>query len=176
MENILTSTAITEFIESVNDYCTLVENADNFTKKDFIEKSLRLFPLLYMMAGNLPELEPATGETNERIVTEADWEHIDQLVKEKLGEHNEYLEVFREEMQESEQPIVASLAEDYADIYQDLKDFISIYGMGNEEMMIDALWECKNNFKHLWGQHLLNALRALHAAYYDNDLEEEELL
>jgi hypothetical protein len=174
MEQIFESNEVSEFVKAVNDYCTLVENANNFSKKDFLEKSLTLLPTLYFYATAIPETEPSSEEPNQKIVTEADWENIDRMVKQKLGEHNEYLEVFREEMQESEQPIIASLAENFADIYQDLKDFITIYGMGTEEMMIDALWECKNNFRHLWGQHLTNALRALHNVFYNEDIEEED--
>ncbi len=174
MEHFLGSSEISEFIRTTNDYCILVENVNNFSKRDFIQKSLETFSMLYFMGLKLPEIEPTTEEGGPRFVTQADWENIDQSVKQKLGEHNEYLEVFREEIRDSDQPIVASLAENYADIYQDLKDFVTAYGMGTEEMMGDALWECKNSYKHRWGQSLVNALRALHAVYFNERLEEDE--
>ncbi len=174
MEQFLGSSEISEFIRTTNDYCTLVENVNNFSKRDFIKKSIETFSMLYFLGIKLPEIEPATEEGSPRFVTQENWEAIDQSVKQKLGEHNEYLEVFREEIMDSDQPIVASLAEDYADIYQDLKDFITAYGMGTEEMMVDALWECKNSYKHRWGQSLVNALRALHSVFFNETLEDNE--
>jgi hypothetical protein len=49
-----------------------------------------------------------------------------------------------------------------ADLYQDMKDFVSLYSMGVTEIMNDAVWECKMNFENYWGQILVNALRVIH--------------
>lgn len=38
-----------------------------------------------------------------------------------------------------------------ADIYQDLKDFISVYRMGNEPQMLEALYICFENSLHTGG-------------------------
>ena len=71
--------------------------------------------------------------------------------------------------QESENPVSASLAENFADIYQDLKNFIMLYSIGTNDIMNDALWECKMNFEQYWGQQLVNGLRALHMICYGED-------
>ena len=59
-----------------------------------------------------------------------------------------------------------SLSEGFTDIYQDLKDYIALYNMGTPEIMNDAIWECKNNFKQFWGQRLMNITRVLHHLLY----------
>jgi hypothetical protein len=55
------------------------------------------------------------------------------------------------------------LSEDLADIYQDIKNFVSVFRLENPETMNDALYLCKENFKEYWGQRLTNAMRAFHA-------------
>ena len=83
-----------------------------------------------------------------------------------LGEDDNYLEVFQTDMKYSETPLAASISEGLADIYQDLKDFISIYRLGNEPQMLEALYICYENFVSYWGQQLVNVLRALHNIKY----------
>ena len=56
----------------------------------------------------------------------------------------------------SEVPLTASISENLADIYQDLKDFALSYRTGDEFVMQEALWECVDNFKNYWGQKLRN--------------------
>ena len=64
----------------------------------------------------------------------------------------------------------------FADIYQYLKDFISVFQLGLNETMNDSLVVCKEHFREFWGQRLLNTMRALHYVKYtpaDDDEEEE---
>ena len=61
-----------------------------------------------------------------------------------------------------------------ADIYQDIKDFIFVFQLGLNETMNDSLAICQENFGTLWGQKLVNTLRALHDVKYNQEEEEEE--
>jgi hypothetical protein len=58
-----------------------------------------------------------------------------------------------------------TISEDMADLYQELRDFTSIYSRGMEEFMNDAAWELKERFAEHWGAKLLRALQALHTLY-----------
>jgi hypothetical protein len=92
-----------------------------------------------------------------------------------MGPHDEYREVFDPLTHEQLEQSTASISDNLADIYQDFKNFITLYNMGTEEIMNDAIWECQLNFEEFWGQKLLNALKAIHNVYYgDDDLTEEE--
>ena len=77
-------------------------------------------------------------------------------------------------MKYSETPIIANVSEALADIYQDLKDVISVYRMGNEPQMLEALYICFENFVTYWGQQLVNVLRALHNIRYTLDNDDDE--
>jgi len=126
----------------------------------------RLLPLLYLKASLLPELEPFFKDENEKFITESDWFRINDAFKVKFGTANDYLELYDEKYIESETPVPSSLAENMADIYQDLKDFLLLYQTGTQEVMNDAVWECRLNFENIWGQKLVNALKAIHKFIY----------
>ncbi|MBS3770615.1 MAG: DUF5063 domain-containing protein, partial [Bacteroidales bacterium] len=171
---ILHNEQVTEFVTRAAEYCTFVENTGNFSKRDFIRKALSLLSEIYTRMMQMPPLENATDAVNEKYVTENDWNTIYQKVSTKLGYHNDYLDIFDPVTKEEEEVSVASLGDNFADIYQDMKDFITLYSMGNEEVMTDALWECQMNFEEYWGHKVLNALRILHRIYFGGeDLEEE---
>ena len=59
-----------------------------------------------------------------------------------------------------------SISECVADIYQDIKDFISNYKTGMEDVMNDAIEKCIDNFQTYWGGRLLEALSAIHKISY----------
>jgi hypothetical protein len=65
-------------------------------------------------------------------------------------------------MEYSDAPLVSSISENFADIYQDVKDFITAYKIGTLEVMNDALWDLNQNFYQYWGQKIVNSMRAIH--------------
>ena len=91
-----------------------------------------------------------------------------------MADKDDYLDVFVEDMIYSDQPIGKNISEDLADIYQDIRDFIFIFQLGLNETMNDALFTCQENFKSLWGQKLVNTLRALHEVKYSSPSESDE--
>jgi len=153
---------IVEFVTVANEFCKYAEHASEIKGEELLKILQRLLPLLYLKVSFLPEFTPYFEDANEKFVTETAWTVIHDTFKKKFGSADEYLEVFEERMNESDVPVVASLAENMADIYQDLKDFILLYQTGTMEVMNDALWECRMNFESYWGQKLVNALRAIH--------------
>jgi hypothetical protein len=48
-------------------------------------------------------------------------------------------------------------------------DFLTLYRIGHEESMNDALWECQQNFEQYWGSRLLVALSTIHKTLYSGD-------
>jgi hypothetical protein len=165
---------IVEFVAVANEYCKYAEYASEMNGEELLKILQRLLPLLYLKATFLPELTPFFEEGNEKFVREADWAEIHDTLKRKFGSANDYLEALDDRMNDSETPVVASLSENMADIYQDLKDFVLLYQTGTLEVMNDALWECKMNFENYWGQKLVNALRAIHKFICSGDSINEE--
>ncbi len=173
VNHIVFSKNVIEFVTVANQYCAFVEQHASTTRKEFIEKMQKIFPLLYLKASLLPDIGLPAEETSEKFVSEVDYNFLLSKLSAKLGRFDSYQEVFDEAMQFSETAIDANLSENICDIYQDLKDFIMAYRIGSQDIMIDALTECNNSFKTYWGQKLVNGLRALHTLIYgDNDLNE----
>lgn len=153
---------VIEFVAVANEYCKYSEHASEIHGDELMQILQRLLPLLYLKATFLPQLRPVFDDGNEKFITEDIWFSIHDSFKKSFGTANEYLEVFDEKMNDSEIPLVSSLAENMTDIYQDLKDFLLLYQTGTREVMNDAIWECRMNFENYWGQKLVNALRAIH--------------
>ncbi|MFP4023262.1 MAG: DUF5063 domain-containing protein [Thiohalospira sp.] len=173
--SIVYSEKVTEFVAVDGEFCTFVENTYRFSKLDFLNKAHKILPLLYLKVSLLPKFDSVFDEENEKFVSEEEWDFIHSTIKKKLGYHDEYREVFDPLTHEQVEQSTASIADNLADIYQDIKNFISLYNIGTEEMMNDALWECQINFEEFWGQKLVNALKAIHTVYYSgDDLEDKE--
>ena len=123
----------------------------------------------------LPKCETIGDEAPETYVTEEIYEILRINLAGLMGDKDDYLDVFVQDMVYSDQPIKKSISEDLADIYQDIKDFIFVFQLGLNETMNDSLAICQENFGTLWGQKLVNTLRALHDVKYNQEEEEEEV-
>lgn len=174
-DNLVYSKNVIEFVTVANEFCNFIENNGNFSRFDFVDRLHKILPLVYLKACMLPEIDDENLESPEKFVSEVDYNFLMSKISSKLAQFDGYQEVFEFGMQFSEEAIEANISENVCDIYQDLKDFIMAYRLGADEMMIDALGECRNNFTSYWGQKLTNCMRALHAIRYgDVDLNEEE--
>lgn len=172
--NLVFSKNSVEFVTVAVQYCAFLENIENTTESDMTDKLTKLLPLLYLKATLLPETDMLQDTENEITVTEESYNYIMSQIYNIYSKDDAYLEVFMEDMKYSETPITASISENLADIYQDLKNFIAIYEQGIIENMNDALYECFENFKAYWGQKLVNVLRALHSLKYSSEFNSLE--
>jgi hypothetical protein len=168
-DNNVYSKTVLEFVTIANEYSTFLEQADKPDIKEFIDKAHKLLPLLYFKASLLPELDSKYEDFCQRFITKKDYELIRKKILTKLKQYDSYEEVFDPVHQESEKPVGASISENMADIYQDLKDFLLLYEIGTNEVMYEAIWACKQSFEVYWGQRLTNALRALHFLRYTEE-------
>jgi hypothetical protein len=160
---------VIEFVAAANEFCKYAEHAGEIKGDEMLKILQRLLPYLYIKASLLPSLEPFFEDGNEKFVTEADWFRIHDVLRDKFGTADDYLEVFDEKINESDSPVISSISENMADIYQDLKDFLLLYQTGTKEVMNDAVWECRLNFENFWGQKLTNSLRAIHKFVYSGE-------
>lgn len=173
---------VVEFVAVANEFCKYAEHASELKGDELLKILQRILPLMYLKASLLPSLNPYFDDGNEKFITESDWLRINDTLKEKFGTANDYLEVFDEKMTESDGPVISTIAENMADIYQDMKDFLLLYQTGTAEVMNDAVWECRMNFENFWGQKLVNSMRAIHKFIYsgeeigkvENDAEEND--
>lgn len=173
-EDIVFSRNTVEFVTVAAEFCAYLERASENTRKNFVDTLLKLLPLLYLKAQMLPKDESLSDDGLEEFVTEDSYEILRMNIAELLADKDSYLDVFVEEMKYSDTPITKNISEDLADIYQDVKNFVSLFKLGINETMHDAIVECNTHFHEYWGQTLVNTLRALHDIRYNTTLDEEE--
>lgn len=173
-DHIVYSPAVIDFVTVAAETCLFLENATERTREDFIIKSVRILPLLYLKASMIENLNPVFDDAPERFVTEEDYLYVKEQVEQLLGPDDSYLEVFHPDMALSDTPIAAFISENLADIYQELKDFAANYQTIDTDIMNDALLACIQAFGEHWGQKTLNALRALHSLRYSENFDNEE--
>lgn len=160
--NIVYSQQVIEFVAVATEYCLLIESGPDRKTSALVDVTRKLLSLLYLKTSLLPEITPVLEEGLEKYVTELDYSYWLGRWTLALGEYDLYYEVFDPEIQFGSETVTASIAESLMDIYQDLKDCISAYSLGDEGIMNDAVAECLAHFRDFWGQRLVNVLRALH--------------
>lgn len=160
-----------EFVTVAAQYCSFLEEAqEGMEREKFVDTVLMILPLLYVKALLLPEMEVIDdGEELETCVTEESYTLMNAQLADIMGDRDDYLDVFVEEMKYSDQPVTRYISEGLADIYQDIKDFIFVFRQGVNLNMHNALATCQENFRHYWGQKLVNTMRALHEVKFTND-------
>lgn len=173
-ESVLMNRNVVEFVTVAAEFCTFLEQAEQRSRKDFVSVSLKILPLLYIKASMLDALESNEEEELESLVTEDDYNVIRITVAGILGEQDDYLDVFVEEMKYSDRPVLKTISEDMADIYQDIRNFVEVFKMGMESTMRESLIKVQQNFELYWGQTLVNTMRALHDVRYNQQIEDTE--
>ncbi|MCU0472156.1 MAG: DUF5063 domain-containing protein [Bacteroidales bacterium] len=160
---------VVEFVAAANEFCKYSEHSSELKGDEMLKILQRILPFLYLKASLLPALEPVFEDGNEKFITEADWFRIHDSFRHTFGTADDFLELADEKFNETEGAVPSSLSENMADIYQDMKDFLLLYQTGTKEVMNDAIWECKMNFENIWGQKLVNSLRAIHKFIYSGE-------
>lgn len=174
-KSLVYSRNVVEFATVAKEYCAFLENAQDHTRKSFINAAHKLLPLLYYKASVLPEVQPLLDDSNEKFVDEEIYENIRTKLLALFGQYDEFLEVNDIRAKEGEGVFVANNSEYLSDIYQDLKNFTILFQVGSVDVMNDALWECKSNFEEFWGIRLANTIRSLHNLFYsDTELDKQD--
>lgn len=171
--NDIYSKSVVDFVKISADYCLKLENCRQAQPRELVESMLSTLPYLYIKGQQLAASTVDNGLNVDAQVTEEDYNYIRMSVFDVLGQYDEYLDVFVEDMKYSDRPILRSISEDLADIYQDLRNFLATYREGIEDMSIAALNEVLENFRHDWGQKCVNVMRPLHDVFY-SQMEETE--
>lgn len=168
INNIVYSRNVVEFVAVANEFCEFVENSNRYETSQLLDITRKLLPLLYFKASLLPAVNQILDEELEKYVSELDYNVLQQKWLQKLGEYDLYNEVIDPDLQFGTENVTASISEHVMDIYQDVKEFVSSYNFGNEDVMNDAVAECKAHFEEFWGQRLVNVLRAIHQLAFAN--------
>ena len=165
LHNYVYSSEMVEFVTISNAFCQFLEQLKDVDGKAFIGQSVKHLSEVYVALVKLEETEPRLESAGESTVTEQEWSAIFQRISMLLGAHNDMLRQAEEDEFDRSELVTHTISEDMADVYQELRDFTTIYGRGMEELMNDAAWELRERFIEHWGKKLLRSLMALHNLY-----------
>ncbi len=164
-DNPVFSRNVVEFVTVALEYCTFLEKCSGLPARDFTSALLRLLPVTYVKCSILPSIESEEESPLEDFVTEDIYNHIENIISQKLGEYNLDCEV-PETVSQSDETTTAQLSEILTDIYQDLKNFVMSYKTGEESIMKESVLVCKQNFEQFWGARLVSAQPGIHKLVY----------
>lgn len=165
-DNPLYQRDILEFVTVAVQYCAYLEDSEGRSREEFVDTMSKLLPLLYLKGSLLPQYETYSDNMLSDYVTEENYDIIRNNIAYIMADKDDYLDVFVDDMKYSDEPILMTISENLADIYQDIKNFAYIYKQGVEDEMMSALELCNQNFRTDWGQKLVNVLRAIHEVKY----------
>ncbi len=160
---------VLEFTTVAVQFCAYLEDLEGRRRAEFVDTMVKLLPLLYLKGTLMPAYENMDGGYVSDYVTEENYDIIRNNVAYVMADRDDYLDVFMSDMKYSDEPILMTVSENIADIYQDIKNFAYIYKIGVDEEKLTALENCKRNFTTDWGQKLVNVLRAIHEVKYTTD-------
>lgn len=163
------SKSVIEFLTVANEYCLFTEKAEQYSREDIFQYYLKIGPLLYLKGALLPEMNDNESEIPERYLTEEAYEIIYQALKKKIGDADAFW-CIDDEGKEDNSVKMDSIAEQIADIYQDMKDFVMLYQKNTHAAKENAVAECHKLFISHWGIRTISLQQALHKILFSNML------
>ena len=160
-ENIVQSKPVIEMLTVAHEYCLFFENCEKYSKNDILIYFQRIAALLYLKACLLPDVQVSDEELSERFVTEEQWESVFKALRDKLEKDDLYYT-----LDQNGDSVEASISDNLADIYQDLKDFVMLYQKGHHHAQENAIAQLQDHFAGHWGPGIIDAMKASHRLLY----------
>ena len=152
---------VLDFVTIATEFCKQVEQCAGSERSEFVSVMQRLLPMIYLKASMVEEVEEGFGYVDS-VLTEEDYEYVRTQISSIMRDADDYLDVFVESFRYSDAPVVCTVSESLADVYQALRNMVETFRSEIDEAMEVALFDCLEDFKLRWGQLLLGATRAIH--------------
>lgn len=157
-----------KFLQAAQTFVALLERTD-IPEKQFCKLTHTALVDLYAAGQKLEaiELKYSASDYTGAKTDEELFDSKNQNLISVLDEEVDYWQVFDPTFLEGEEPTQGWLEDDFSDIYRDLKIELERIKLGRDEDIEYALWEMHFGFHHHWGNHCINAMRALHYIWYE---------
>lgn len=166
---LLNKKSTTDFLNAARQFVSLLENS-YVNQEIFYKDSHKALSELYRRALSLETIELIYSEPDSKFkeINKDELRKINENLIFSLGKDCFYWKVFNPTYDKDKEPIKGWLVDDFIDIYADLKEELTkIDQIGTNESIEDALWQLKFGFNHHWGNHCIDAMRALHYLWYE---------
>lgn len=149
-----------QFLAIARRYCLFIEDQQPMPPVVFLPQVQQLLLDLYTAALSLDwiNLQSKADYETKKI----DLPKILRVVAEKLDNSRYYWSVFDPTSESDAEAGCGDLLDDLGDIYKDLACSLIIFDLQTADSQENALWQFKFDFAKHWGDHCINALRALH--------------
>lgn len=151
---------IATFAEIVRRYCSWAESCFGDSRQEMLT-ARKLLAELHLAIVDLPDL--GCGENLKDVPESKESNGVYRRFKNMPIDG--YWDVFDPLNELDTESVFNSLADDFTDIYLELKRGLLYYDRGH---IIQALWEWRFSFYIHWGTHLVGAQRAIHS-YFCSD-------
>ncbi len=166
LEKVKSSTVL-EMIRVAHEFCVFTDRVEKTDINEVLSFYQKVLPLMYVKGSLLPQLEEVDESFGERYVSEEHWQKVFMNIKTKFGDDEYYWEV-----DQNRELIKSSLAENIADIYQDMKDFVVLFQKTQLAAKENATADLKKFLAVHWGPRLTSSLNHIHKLIYKNDILE----
>ncbi len=163
------STTVLELIRVAHEFCVFTESIEKTDVKEVLSFYQKVMPLMYIKGSLLPKLTDVDESFAERYVSEEHWQQVFMSIKTKFGDDEYFWEV-----DQNRELIKSSLAENIADIYQDMKDFVVLFQKSQLAAKENATADVRKFLAVHWGPRLTSALNHIHKLIYANELAEND--
>ena len=143
-----------DFASLAREYDSLLRGAQNLKPHEFLLACAKLLPRIYAAGLGLPNVEPDDTEPAPAARSPS---------LPSLGRFDIYSEVFDPFVHGD--PVMSALSIDLSEIYSDLVGPLHEFDAGR---VANAIWSWRFNICGHCGEHLVDALRAIHRAIFDH--------
>lgn len=151
------SRAVAAFVVEAHQFCDFIGRASSLDLVERLRHARMRLLALYEAGCMLPTVEPPEGfDAGPRAETPAGWPGF--------GKFDSYWEVFDPYVEEA--LVAGSLSDDVLDVYLDIRQGLDLWASSAPPAA--AIWEWKFGLESHWGDHAVDALRALHRACRDD--------
>ena len=163
-----------DFVKLCRKYFEYLETLPDKQITDFWAVQLRMLSDIYDEILKVPAIDARYEADVEKFVTERGYKKIFDNLLTFIGTMDKFPDFTDLSHPGAFKVLEVSLSEILTDIYQELKDFVSLYETGTLENMNDAIAECVETFERFWGVKLLTAMRIIHINLYQNRYAESK--
>ena len=117
---------ILDFVTVATEFCKQVEQCSGSERGEFTTVMQRLLPMVYLKAAFIDEIEEGVGYVD-AVVTESDYEFVRTQIAAIMRDADDYLDVFVEQFRYSDAPVVCTVSESLADVYQALRNMVEAF-------------------------------------------------
>jgi len=162
---------VKDFVTIASDFCQLMEQASKQRTGELFTALQQVLPMIYLKASGLPRPKYCYEEEPQKFVSEDDYAQIHDVFQQKIDLYLGITQMSPGTRPNNFEMLSFSTAENFADIYEGLKNFVKLYDVGISQAMNDAVWLCRKSFEQNLGLKLIEGLKSLHQLIYNKGTE-----